>query len=110
MAKKTNQTWDKFCNKFKKLDMDSSFDVQLLAIAFKKWVEWNKGRCTIESLQSFEFDTIIVLHDLFGNSKFEDSYEFFDDIIYILDLYSDESNEDWEYIIDFWCNQIDLLK
>lgn len=110
MAKKTEQTWNKFCNKFKKLDMDNSFDVQLLAIAFRKWVEWNKGRCTIEILQSFEFDTIIVLHDLFEDSKFEDSCEFLDDVIYILDLYSCESDEDWEYMIDFWCNQIDLLK
>ena len=105
---KVENEWDKFCNQFKKLDMDSSFDVQLLAIAFRKWAEWNKGKCTIEVLQSFEFDTIIVLHDLFGDSKFEDSYEFLDDILYILDLYSD-NDENWEYMIDFWYNQIDLF-
>jgi len=108
MTHETN--WDKFCNKFKKLDMDSKFEVQKLAIAWKKWVAWNKGKCTIEIWQSFEFDTIIVLHDFFGDSKFEDSYEFLDDIIYLLDLYSGESDEDWEYMIDFWCNQIDLLR
>lgn len=110
MILKDENEWDKFCNKFKKLDMDSNFDVQLLAIAFRKWVEWNKGKCTIEILQSFNFDTIIVLHDLFGDSKLENSYEFLDDIIYILDLYSRESDEDWEYMIDFWYNQIDLFK
>ena len=108
MAWETN--WDKFCNKFKKLDMDSRYDVQLLAIAFRKWTEWNKSICTIEVLESYDFDTIIVLHDLFGDTKLENSYAFLDDVIYLLDLYSDESDEDWEYVVDFWCNQIDLLK
>ena len=110
MTKKTKQAWSQFCDKFKKLDMDSKFDVQKLAIAYRKWTKWCKSDCTIEILQSFEFDTIIVLHNLFMDNKFENSWEFLDDIIYILDLYSDESDEDWEYMIDFWCNQIDLLK
>ena len=60
MTLKAENEWDKFCNEFKKLDMDNNFDVQLLAIAFRKWVEWNKGKCTIEILQSFNYQ-----HQLF---------------------------------------------
>lgn len=108
MTYKTNR--DKFWNKFKKLNMDDKFEVQKLAIAWRKWTTLNKERCTIEIWQSFEFDTIIVLHDFFGSSKFEDSYEFLDDVLFLLELYSMKSDEDWEYMIDFWCNQINLLR
>ena len=109
MTKKTTNKWEKFCNRFNKLDMENKDDVEKLAETFKKWVKWNKGDCTIEIWQSFEFDTIIVLHDFFCDTKYEDSWEFLDDIIYLLDLYSDESDENWEYMIDFWCNYTNLL-
>lgn len=89
--------------------MDNIDDVKNIANTFQKWVETNKGICTIEILPSFEFNTIIVLHNLFIDTKFENSWEFLDDIIYLLDMYSDNSKEDWQYMIDFWYNDTDIL-
>lgn len=96
-------------NKLLEMDMDSSFDVQLLAIIFRRWVEWNKGNCIIEILQSLRFDTIIVLHDLFGDNKFEDSHEFLEDVLYLLDLYICNNEEDLEYVVDFWGKELNGL-
>lgn len=110
MTKKINikieNNWDKFCKKFNKLDMDKEQDVKKLSNIYKKWTKWNKGDCTIEILKSFEFDKIIVLHNLFMDTKYEDSWEFLDDILYILDMYSEESEENWKNMNDFWNKEL----
>ena len=112
MTKKINikieNNWDKFCKKFNKLDMEKEQDVKKLSNIYKKWTKWNKGDCTIEILKSFEFDKIIVLHNLFMDTKYEDSWEFLDDILYILDMYSEESEENWKNMEDFWNKELNL--
>lgn len=112
MTKKINikieNNWDKFCKKFNKLDMEKEQDVKKLSKIYKKWTKWNKGDCTIEILKSFEFDKIIVLHNLFMDTKYEDSWEFLDDILYILDMYSEESEENWKNMNEFWNKELNL--
>lgn len=112
MTKKINikieNNWDKFCKKFNKLDMEKEQDVKKLSNIYKKWTKWNKGDCTIEILKSFEFDKIIVLHNLFMDTKYEDSWEFLDDILYILDMYSEESEENWKNMEEFWNKELNL--
>lgn len=99
--------YNNFFNRFKDLDMDSAFQVQKLAINFKKWANWNKAQCTIEVLEAFQLNTIVVVHDLFTDTKIEDSWEFLNDIIYILELYAD-NEENFKYMVDFWTNEVDL--
>ena len=112
MIKKINikieNNWDKFCKKFNKLDMEKEQDVEKLSNIYKKWAKWNKGNCTIEILKSFEFDKIIILHNLFMDTKYEDSWEFLDDILYILDMYSEESEENWKNMNEFWNKELNL--
>lgn len=98
-------------NKLLDFDMDNIDCVKKLAGLLKKWAEWNKGGCTIEVLTSFRFNTIIVLHDSFGDSKFEDSHEFLEDVLYLLDLYiySCNNEEDLEYLVDFWDKELNGL-
>ncbi len=105
---KIENNWDKFCKKFNKLDMEKKQDVEKLSNIYRKWTKWNKGDCTIEILKSFEFDKIIVLHNLFMDTKYEDSWEFLDDILYILDMYSEESEENWKNMNEFWSKELDL--
>lgn len=105
---KIENNWDKFCKKFNKLDMEKEQDVEKLSNIYKKWTKWNKGNCTIEILKSFEFDKIIILHNLFMDTKYEDSWEFLDDILYILDMYSEESEENWKNMNEFWSKELDL--
>lgn len=99
--------YNHFFNRFKDLDMDNAFQVQKLAINFKKWANWNKGQCTIEVLEAFRLNTIVVVHDLFTDTKIEDSWEFLNDVIYILEMYAD-NEENFKYMVDFWTNEVDL--
>ena len=96
-------------NKLLDLDMDNIDCVKKLADLWKRWVEWNKGDCTIEILTSFRFNTIIVLHDLFGGSEFEDSHNFLENVLYLLDLYICNNEEDLEYAVDFWEKELNGL-
>ena len=93
-----------FTNVFNDLDMDSSFEVQKLAINFRKWAEWNKGKVIIDVYQSYELDVIVVIHNIFDEIKIGDSWEFLATVLYVLQLYP-QTNEDWEYMIDFWCKK-----
>lgn len=96
--------WNKIHNKLKNLDMDSAFEVQKLAINFRKWVEWNKGKVIIDVYDSYELDVIVVIHNIFDEIKISDSWGFLATILYVLQLYP-QTDEDWEYMIDFWCNK-----
>lgn len=102
----TPEEW--FFNKFKDLDMDNEFEVKKLALNFKKWAKWNKGKAIIEVHESFEFcNTIVVIHNLFGDVKIEDSWEFIDDVVYVLEQYGD-TDESFFYMVDFWINEVKI--
>ena len=101
---KIETEWNKIHNKLKNLDMDSEFEVQKLAINFRKWAEWNKGKVIIDVYQSYELDVIVVIHNIFDEIKIGDSWEFLATVLYVLQLYP-QTNEDWEYMIDFWCKK-----
>lgn len=102
---KSLSLYDWFFNKFKSLDMDNIDDVVYLIDSFKKWSNWNKGSCEIEVFEAL--DTIIIVHNLFTDTKIEDSWEFINDITYILDMYGD-TDENFFYMVDFWVNEVNL--
>lgn len=102
---KSLSLYDWFFNKFKSLDMDNRDDVVYLIDSFKKWSNWNKGSCEIEVFEAL--DTIVIVHNLFTDTKIEDSWEFIDDITYILDMYGD-TDENFFYMVDFWVNEVNL--
>lgn len=93
-----------FFHQLNQLDMDSSFEVQKLAINFRKWTEWNKSKVIIDVLESYELQTIVVVHDLFNEIKISDGWSFLDDIISILQDYAD-TEERWNDIKEFWNNE-----
>lgn len=94
-----------FTNVFNNLDMDSSFEVQKLAINFRKWAKWNKAKVTIEVLESYEFNTIVVVHNMFDEIHICDSWQFLKDIVEVLSEYAD-TDDRWEYMTYFWNNEV----
>ena len=92
---------EKFFNTFHQLDMDNSFEVQKLAINFRKWANWNKGEAIIDVYHSFKLDTIVVIHNLFDETKISNSWDFLKDVISILSEYAD-TDERWNDMTQFW--------
>lgn len=94
-------SYKNFFNKFENMDMNNEFEVKKLAINFRKWANWNKKKVTIDVYQSFALDVIVVIHDLFGEAKIVDSWEFLDSVVYILEMYI-QTEKNWEYMTNFW--------
>lgn len=101
----------KLFNRMNDLDMDNIDIVKQLADNYIEWCKWNKAYEEIEVFESKKFESIIVLHSFFDILKAEDGWEFLSDIKYILNEYSNNSQEDYDYMIDFWKEKINgLLK
>lgn len=99
-----------FFNKVFFLDGNDIEIVKKLAIYYEEWCYWNKSRETIEVRESEEFSTIIVVHQLFDNYiKVCNGWEFVSDIKYFLKEYSNQTKEDYEYMLNFWEDKVKYL-
>lgn len=90
------------------LDMDEIDIVKKLAKDFIEWCKWNKSYKTIEILEPKEFKTIIVVHNLweYNQPSIYDSWDFLKDVVYFIDEYCCENEEDLKYCYDFWINKL----
>lgn len=92
------------------VDYDDIKIVKQLAKDFQEWCRWNKSYEIIEVIESKEFETIVVIHQLFDDYiKVTDSWEFIRDVKYFLKAYSDQSKEDCIYMITFWEEKVQRL-
>lgn len=88
------------------VDYNDFNQIHQLALDFEEWCWCNKSYETIEVRKSKHFDAIIVVHELFHETRVIDGWEFIKDIKYILKEYSMQSKEDLEYVLDFWENKV----
>lgn len=93
--------YETFFIRLHELDMDNRFEVQKLAINFRKWAKWNKGKVIIDIYESFELNTIVVIHNLFDEVKICDSWTFLADVEEVLEQYAD-TDESFDYMTYFW--------
>lgn len=80
--------------------------VEQIAQDYKEWANWNKTSAKIEVFENN--DSITVIHNLYDSNPegtICNSWEFLNDIKYILKEYSNESKEDLEYVKMFWNNK-----
>lgn len=93
--------------KIESFEINDYKDIRKLADIFEEWTRWNRSPETIEVIKSNEFDTIIVVHNLFDDFiKVTDSWEFIKDVKYFLQEYGTESKEYLNYMLDFWEEEI----
>ena len=89
------------------IDYNDFNQIHQLALDFEQWCWENKSYETIEVMESKHFDTIIVVHQLFDDEiRVIDGWEFIKDVKYLLKQYSMHSNEDLEYVLNFWGKKI----
>lgn len=89
------------------IDYNNFNQIHRLASDFEQWCWENKNPETIEVIKSKHFDTIIVVHHLFDDEiRVIDGWEFIKDVKYLLKQYSMNSNEDLEYVLNFWEEKI----
>lgn len=98
-----------FLKQFNDIDMDDIKKVELLAKNFVEWCRWNKSYETIEVIKPKNFVTIVVIHNLCEcQLRICDSWDFLNDIIYLLDEYSD-NDENYDYMFNFWNKKLNGL-
>ena len=93
--------YERFFNKINDLDMDDCLEVRKLAINFRKWIDYNKGEVIIDIYESYTLKTIVVIHNFFDEIKICNSWDFLQDVEYVLDSYAD-SDESFTYMTNFW--------
>ena len=96
--------------KFAEIDMDEFANVVLLAKYFEEWCRWNKSYEDIDVFRSTKFRTIVVIHNLWDRHiSIYNSWDFLKDVIYFIDDYITESEEDYKYCLDFWKERFDYF-
>ena len=92
------------------LDYDNITIVKKLAEYYVEWCRLNKSYESVEVLKPKHFKTIVVIHNMYDNClKTIDSWEFVSDVKYFLKLYSNESDENYEFMMNFWKNKVERL-